>query len=715
MAAAYPDLMSVETVGYSVQSRELFLVKLSNNVSVNQAKPAFFYEGTIHGDELAGYILALKTIAWLVTGYGSDPDATTALDTMELFFEPLTNPDGNYDDPLWGPQRYNANGVDVNRNFGFMWDQNASPWPGDGPHSEPEAQAVGNIWMRSQPFSMGISGHGGAVLFLYPWGYRGGTTENNAEYSYLGDEYIYPGHCLDPDMDMYGSIYNVLYQAQGVSGDEFYGAYGSLGIVFELSYDKQCAYSKSVEIFEDNKPGLIWLWSELRNGLHGTVTDADTGDPIGAVIDVDGKWFTISDWEVGDFHKYLRAGTYDVRVFANGYNDYNGQVTIANGAPTNLDVELTAADVPATYAFRWILSEMPTSYDTTAPPTNALGAPDGDWISLGNGGYVVLDLGPDGIVNQDGADIAVYEAGSDGDESFALYGSTGDAHGPWTLIGEGSGSASFDLNGVMSSVRWVKVIDTADEVDDKGNPNAGYDLDAVGSPSYFAAFTGDPTYGQRPLTVEFTDRSSGSPTSWLWDFGDGDTSTEQNPTHVYQDLGTYDVSLSIDGPGGPLTLAKQDYINVVELPPVAEFVGSPTSGQAPLEVDFTNQSAGTIDTYAWTFGDGGTSANENPSHTYDGQGNFTVKLTVTGPGGSDTRQRLWYIHVQGTTDDDDDDNDDNDTADDDTADDDTTDDDAADDDDDDNDDNDDDNDSDDDDNDDNDNGGDDDDDSGCGC
>ena len=78
---------------------------------------------------------------------------------------------------------------------------------------------------------------------------------------------------------------------------------------------------------------------------------------------------------------------------------------------------------------------------------------------------------------------------------------------------------------------------------------------------------------------------------------------------------------------------------------VAGFSGSPRSGNAPLNVSFTDQSIGVITSYSWDFGDGGTSSAQNPSHTYTAQGTYTVSLTVTGPSGSDTETKSNYITV----------------------------------------------------------------------
>jgi PKD repeat protein len=163
-----------------------------------------------------------------------------------------------------------------------------------------------------------------------------------------------------------------------------------------------------------------------------------------------------------------------------------------------------------------------------------------------------------------------------------------------------------------------------------------------------AAFIGAPTSGYAPLTVDFTDQSTGNPTGWSWTFGDGGTSSAENPTHEYTGAGSYTVSLTVTNAAGSDDEVKPDYITVTIEPPVAAFVGEPTYGVVPLTVDFTDQSTGPIDTWAWDFGDGvGTSSAQNPTYEYTEIGDYTLTLTVTGPGGTDSEIKSDYISVTG--------------------------------------------------------------------
>lgn len=167
-------------------------------------------------------------------------------------------------------------------------------------------------------------------------------------------------------------------------------------------------------------------------------------------------------------------------------------------------------------------------------------------------------------------------------------------------------------------------------------------------PPPVAAFVADKTSGTSPLTVKFSDKSSGPITSWLWNFGDGKSSTAQNPTYTYPYAGKYTVKLTVSGPGGANTGTRTNYITVSGTPPpkpVAAFSADKTQGKAPLTVKFTDTTQNPVTAWAWNFGDGQSSTLQHPSHTYTGPGSYTVTLTATGPGGSDSEIKAGYITV----------------------------------------------------------------------
>jgi len=167
-------------------------------------------------------------------------------------------------------------------------------------------------------------------------------------------------------------------------------------------------------------------------------------------------------------------------------------------------------------------------------------------------------------------------------------------------------------------------------------------ITVVGKPT--VEFSAKPTSGKSPLTVAFNDTSTGSPIKWKWTFGDGTTSTQQNPTHKYSKVGRYTVTLIATNGNGNSTLTKTDYIKVVTKP-VANFTSSVTSGKVPLNVEFTDTSTGIPTGWNWNFGDGTTSEDQNPIYTYSKAGNYTVRLKASNIAGNNIISKAYYINV----------------------------------------------------------------------
>ncbi|MGD8598680.1 MAG: PKD domain-containing protein, partial [Anaerolineae bacterium] len=163
-----------------------------------------------------------------------------------------------------------------------------------------------------------------------------------------------------------------------------------------------------------------------------------------------------------------------------------------------------------------------------------------------------------------------------------------------------------------------------------------------------ALFSATPTTGPAPLTVTFSDESTYDPAEWAWDFGDGDGSTDQHPEHTYTAPGTYTVTLTVSNTIGANSLTRPGYVVVTEpQAPEAHFSADPTNGPAPLMVTFHDESINSPTEWAWTFGDGGTSIEQHPVYTYTTPGTFTATLTVSNAIGSATLVKPGYITVTG--------------------------------------------------------------------
>ena len=152
-----------------------------------------------------------------------------------------------------------------------------------------------------------------------------------------------------------------------------------------------------------------------------------------------------------------------------------------------------------------------------------------------------------------------------------------------------------------------------------------------------AEFTANRTAGDSPLTVSFTDLSTGAPTNWSWKFGDSGSSKEQNPVYVFSSPGTYGVQLTASNAAGTSTETKNGYI-VVGQTIKADFNLTPSNSgnTSPLSVAFSDLSSGNILKWNWNFGDAHISTERNPIHTYPSPGTYTITLSVLGLTGSDS-------------------------------------------------------------------------------
>ncbi|MDX8550441.1 PKD domain-containing protein [Methanospirillum sp. J.3.6.1-F.2.7.3] len=152
----------------------------------------------------------------------------------------------------------------------------------------------------------------------------------------------------------------------------------------------------------------------------------------------------------------------------------------------------------------------------------------------------------------------------------------------------------------------------------------------------YVDFFAEPVYGTNPLTVQFTDRSTVTGVSWLWDFGDGSTSTDRNPEHEYKGAGKYSVTLSVNTGSAIYSKTMWNYVsteNTLDDPSTqklkADFgVNGPKVGKPPLTVQFVDKSTGNPVAWKWIFGDGQTSSFQSPQNTYPSEGSFSVYLEV---------------------------------------------------------------------------------------
>ena len=214
----------------------------------------------------------------------------------------------------------------------------------------------------------------------------------------------------------------------------------------------------------------------------------------------------------------------------------------------------------------------------------------------------------------------------------------------WSWIfGDGNTSTSESPSWTYTSAGTYTVYLTAGN---SAGQSTSYKVITVSSATTtpVSSFTSNATSGVLPFAVQFNDTSTNTPTSWSWVFGDGYTSTTENPVHTYTSAGTYTVYLTAANSAGSSVTYVSDYITVTaNATPVASFSSNVSSGTVPFAVQFNDTSTNTPTSWYWEFGDGYVSSVENPVHTYSVSGVYTVTFTATNGEGSNVTTEEDYI------------------------------------------------------------------------
>jgi hypothetical protein len=453
IASTYPNITNLYELGQSVQGRSIWGLKITDNPDIEENEAEIRFDGCHHGNEYMSVEMPLL-LAWhLVENYSVDPTVTDYVDNREIWIVPMVNPDGRQLN-----QRYNANYVDINRDYGYMWSgEGGSP----SPFSQPEVQAIREHGLHNN-IVISYSYHTTAEYVNYLWDYKPNPSPDEPWIDMISQHYSdLSGYVKTNGFDWY--------QTTGASDDGNYGCFGNINTIIET------LNSNIADEWDRNRDAMMFAIDVADMGLSGIVTDAVTGDPIAASIWVEeNNWPVFTDPLVGDYHKPLFEGTYHVHFQANGYEEQVKQITITDANASNiLNASLITSD--DYYAYQVTMCEYFTYYSNPTEAIWALGPPDNLSASLDDGGMIVLDMGNSTVITDGlGDDVTVYEQGDD--EGYDVYVSQ-QWNGPWNLIGTGLGTTSFDLaNSGLDSARFVKIID--DDISSfDGYPGA--DIDAV--------------------------------------------------------------------------------------------------------------------------------------------------------------------------------------------------------------------------------------------
>ena len=461
IASSYSDIANLYDLGTSVQGRTIWGLKITDNPDIEEDEPEVRICGCHHGNEIMSVELPLLLAWYMVENYESDPRIQNLVENRETWIIPMVNPDGRE-----VSNRVNANGVDLNRDYGYLWvGSGGSP----SPFSQPETKVIREHALDNN-FVLSLSYHTTAKYINYVWNYKGEPVEDNDVVVYLSNQYgQYNDYVVVEGFDWY--------QTRGDTNDFSYGCRGDIDWTIETEN------SNIPYVWNKNRDGMLDLIEMADMGLRGIVTDAETGFPVPATIWVEEiYWPCFTDPKVGDYHKPLLPGSYNVIFRANGYEEQVHQVTVSDSEPTVLDVEMARSGgifaEQVTLAIFYDPYSYPNNFQNNpTEAVSALGPPDDIFASLGVGGSIVLDMGEIGtIYDCEGDDFTIYE-GDETSDGYTLYISDF-WNGPWTNFGTASGTTSFDLNNEdIDSARFIKIVD-----DGSGSPteiNPGFDLDAI--------------------------------------------------------------------------------------------------------------------------------------------------------------------------------------------------------------------------------------------
>ncbi len=339
----------LDTIGTSINGKLVLALKISDNHGTDETEPEVFYTSTMHGDETGGYILMLRLADYLLKNYAEDARVKDLIDNLEIWINPLANPDGTYNsgNTISSPVRYNAHGVDLNRNF---------PDPGLT-NMVYEKETLDMIsFMGRHRFVISANFHSGTEVVNYPWDrwltplHADNSWFNTISRSYADTVHIYcaPGYMTFLDNGVTRGA--VWYIVQGGRQDYMTQQLHGREVTIELDNDYITPVSQLSGLWESNWRSLIGYLENALYGVHGEVKDSESSLPVAAEIfinghDIDGSQ-VYSDTLTGSFVRLLEPGVWPLTFTATGYRDTTLNVSVYDGQETDLLVYMKKGTTP---------------------------------------------------------------------------------------------------------------------------------------------------------------------------------------------------------------------------------------------------------------------------------------------------------------------------------------------------------------------------------
>ena len=288
IAERWPEVCVLDTIGFSVQGRAVLALKISDNPRSDEPEPEVLISSSIHGDEPAGFVLLMRLAEYLASGSGGGvPMAADLVSGLEIWINPLSNPDGMYrnNDTMIYPVRANSNGYDLNRNF-------PDPEVGVPPPLQQETAEMMRF-LEERRFALSIGLHSGAEVVNYPWDKWTRDHPDDAWFNDISRRYAdtvhlhaEPGYMTFLDNGVTKGW--VWYVVRGGRQDYVTWGLGGREVTLEIDDTKMTPGPNLEQLWEWNRRSLLNYIAEAMTGVRGTVTDAVTGDPLSARIFISG-------------------------------------------------------------------------------------------------------------------------------------------------------------------------------------------------------------------------------------------------------------------------------------------------------------------------------------------------------------------------------------------------------------------------------------------
>lgn len=327
-ANKYPHIMKLTSIGKSVKGKDLWVMKISDNVQTDEVEPEFKYISSMHGDEITGRELCVSLIEEIGQKYGKDPEITALVDNTEIFIMPSMNPDGS---DL--KQRGNANRVDLNRNFpDITRDSQSSP-----KGREIENQHVMSF-QAERNFALSANFHGGTIVANYPWDSKYDLHPLNDFIKELSVGYAE----LNPEMrssrEFAGGVTNgaAWYVVRGGMQDWSYVFYNDLQITVELSHAKWPSYSSIPEFYRSNRDSMIYYMKEVHRGAGFKMKRSNISGTVSVKQVNPAKDLGSYAFKNSEFYKVMPEGDYIFTISEKNKNTKSIEVKVEkNLIPAN--------------------------------------------------------------------------------------------------------------------------------------------------------------------------------------------------------------------------------------------------------------------------------------------------------------------------------------------------------------------------------------------